>query len=350
MSSATRQITLGVIACGRIAQTAHLPAIQKAANVRLVAVSDPSVRLSTMVGAQYGVASFTNSDELMAMDLDAVLIAAPDRLHLPLGLRAIELGKHVLMEKPLASTTAEAQQLVDSAAARGVRLQTGTMKRHDPGVEYARANVARIGPILSMNMWYRVMKGSRAAILHTLFPPVIDDENVRAVENEFKADAARYRLATHGAHVFDMLRYLAGDVDWISARSASLGGDFSWHGTAGLASSGGLASFEMTAGVHSEWSEGVDIYGELGHLRVRSPYVFSKLGSWVELYVEADRVAQVPHFGDTNPYKRQVESFARSILDDVETNPSPADGVEAVRLIDAAAASCADDGRKVVLR
>lgn len=350
MNTATPHITLGVIGCGRIAQTAHLPAILKATNVRLAAVCDPSVRISTMVGAQYAAASFTDSEELLALDLDAVLIAAPDRLHLPLGLRAIEMGKHVLMEKPLASTSAEAQQLVDAAAARGLRLQTGTMKRHDPGLEYAKANIARIGPILSLNTWYRVMKGSRAAILHTLFPPVIDDENLRAVENKFKEDAGRYRLATHGAHVFDGLRYFTGDLDWISARSASVAGDFSWHGTAGIASSGGLASFEITASVHSEWSEGVDIYGEFGHVRVRSPYVFSKLGSWVELYVEAERVAQVPHFGDTNPYKRQVESFARAILDDVETNPSPEDGVEAVRLIEAAADSCANDGRKVVLR
>lgn len=350
MTKAARQITLGVIACGRIAQTAHLPAIQKVANVRLVAVSDPSVRLSTMVGDQYGVASFTKSDDLLALDLDAVLIAAPDRLHLPLGLRAIEMGKHVLMEKPLASTSVEAQLLVDGAAARGLKLQTGTMKRHDPGVEYARTNLSQIGPILSMSTWYRVMKGSRAEILDTLFPPVITDENVVAVEREFKADAARYRLATHGAHVFDTLRYLAGDLDWISARSAARAGDISWHGTAGIASSGGLASFEITASVHSEWSEGVDIYGELGHIRVRSPYVFSKMGSAVELYVEADRVARVPHFGDTNPYKRQIESFARAILDDLETNPMPQDGVEAIRLIEAAQASATDDGRKVVLR
>lgn len=350
MTQDERQITLGVVACGRIAQTAHLPAIQKAANVRLVAVSDPSVRLSTMVGDQYCVASYTKTDELLALELDAVLIAAPDRLHLPLGLRAIEMGKHVLMEKPLASTSAEAQQLVDAAAARGLKLQTGTMKRHDPGLEYAKANISRIGPILSMSTWYRVMKGSRAEILHTMFPPVVSDDNVAEVEGRFKADAARYRLATHGAHVFDTIRYFAGDLDWISARSASLAGDISWHGQAGIAGSGGLASFEITASVHSEWSEGVDIYGEFGHIRIRSPYVFSKLGSSVELYVEAERVAQVPHFGDTNPYKRQVESFARAILDGVETNPTPQDGVEAVRLIEAAQASTADDGRKVALR
>jgi predicted dehydrogenase len=343
------QVSLGVIGCGRIAQVAHLPAIAKAANVRLAAVCDTSPRIATMVGAQYGVASFTDTEALLRQDLDAVLIAVPDRLHLPLGLKALAAGRHVLLEKPLATTSAEARRLAEAAATLGLSLQVGTMKRHDPGIEYARANLAQIGPITSMVTWYRVMRGSRAAILDTLFPVVVEDDRVRATEEAFKADAASYRLATHGAHVFDLMRHLGGDLAWVSAHTASRGGDHTWHGTAGLAVGGGLASFEITAGVHGEWAEGVDLYGELGHIRIRSPYVFTKLGSSVELYVEADRVARRPHFGDTNPYKRQVEAFGRAILEGTPTNPSPEDGIAAVRVIEAVAESCSLDGRRVVL-
>jgi predicted dehydrogenase len=345
-----RQIAIGVIGCGRIAQIAHLPAIAKASNVRLVGVSDPSTRLATAVGAQYGVPSFTVTEELLAQDLDAVIVAAPDRFHLQLGLRAIELGKHVLMEKPLATTSAEARQLADAAAARGVKLQTGTMKRHDPGLAYARSNLDRIGRILSLVTWYRVMKASRAEILQTLYPIVVEDEAVKKAEAGVKADAMRYRLATHGAHVLDTMQFFGGEFDWISAHTATRDGDYTWHGTAGIAGSGGLASFEISASVHSEWSEGTDIYGELGHIKVRSPYVFTKAGSYVELYIESERVAQVPHFGDTNPFKRQLEAFGRAVLDDLPTDPSPQEGVTAVRLIEAVADSCANQGRRVSLR
>jgi predicted dehydrogenase len=348
MGSGTDEVTLGIIGCGRIAQAAHLPAIQKARGVRLVAVADPSVQISTAVGAQYRVASFTSAEELLAQELDAVLVAAPDRFHLQVGLAAISAGKHVLMEKPLASTSADARQLADAAAARGVKLQTGTMKRHDPGIEFAKASLERIGPVLGVSTWYRVMKASRPEIVATLFPPVVGDARVAAAEAESKGDAASYRLATHGAHVFDLVRHLGGDLAWVSAHAASRGGDHTWHGTAGLAD-GGLASFEISASVHGEWAEGMDVYGERGSLRIRSPYVFTKLGSTVELYVEADRLATRPHFGDTNPYKRQVEAFARAILDDQPTNPSPADGVEAVRVIEAVARSCAHEGRRVAL-
>lgn len=343
-------LRLGVIGCGRIAQAAHLPAIQKASGIRLAAVSDPSSILAEGVGTRYGAPWFTDSAELLDLPLDAVLIAVPDRFHLSLGMDALAAGKHVLIEKPLAGTSADAARLVEAASHAGLKIQTGSMKRHDPGLEFARASLPRIGRILSMTSWYRVMRATREGIQATLFPDVIVDERVRAVEDTFKTDGGRYRLATHGAHLFDGLRSFAGDFDWLSARTNSVAGDITWHGQAGIAASGGIASFEITVGVHSQWAEGVDVFGELGHIRTRSPYPFTRLGSYAELFVEADGVTTTPHFADTNPYKRQVEAFARAILDDTPTDPSPQDGVEAVRLIEAAAESSAAQGRPVALR
>jgi predicted dehydrogenase len=85
---------------------------------------------------------------------------------------ALKAGKHVLMEKPLAGTVAEAQELADLAAAAGLRLQTGAMKRHDPGLAFAKAHIDRIGPILSFISYYRVMSSLRPATEATLFPGV----------------------------------------------------------------------------------------------------------------------------------------------------------------------------------
>lgn len=343
------RIRLGVIGAGRIAQVAHLPAAVKAKGIELVAVCDASRMLADAVADRYGVVARHDVAALLELDLDAVLIAVPDRLHLPIGLEAIGAGRHVLMEKPLASTSADAERLVGAAAAAGVRLQTGSMKRHDPGLEHARASLPRIGRIVSMQSWYRVMAASRAGIQRTLFPDQVVDAEVRAAEDAQKARSDGYRLLTHGAHLFDGLRYLAGDLAWLRCDMASLGDDRTWHGTAGIARGGGLASFELSVNVHAEWSEGIDIHGELGHIRVRSPYVFAKLGSSVEVYVEQERVSSVPHFDHTDPFTRQLEAFARSILEDLPTEPSPEDGVAAVRLIEAAAASVAEGGRRIDL-
>ena len=84
--------------------------------MQLVAVADPSPALSEGVARQYGVQAYTDSDELLQADIEAVVIATPDRFHYPLGLAALNAGKHVLMEKPLATTAADAEALAALAA------------------------------------------------------------------------------------------------------------------------------------------------------------------------------------------------------------------------------------------
>jgi predicted dehydrogenase len=345
-----RRIGLGVIGAGRIAQASHLPAATKADLIDLVAIADVSPLLAHEVGRAYGIAAYTNPAELLKQhDVDAVIIAVPDRLHLPLGTEAIKAGRHVLAEKPLAETTAECDQLIRLADEGGLKLQVGCMKRHDPGIEYARNAVREIGPILSMQLWYRVMAKLRPGTEATLFPPIVIDPDVRAKETALKADRERYLLWTHGSHVFDGIRCLAGDIERVSARVAHNGDDFTWHGTGRLAIGGGLVSFEISANVHSGWSEGCDIYGEAGSIHVRSHFPFFRRASDVTVYLESTGAAVSPAFSDTNAYERQLESFARSILEDTQTDPDGRDGRAAVALLEAAASSASNQGREVIL-
>lgn len=344
-----RRVRLGVVGAGRIAQVAHLPAIAKAANVELVAVSDPSPALANGVGRKYAIDPYTDTGKLFELDLDAVLIATPDRFHHPLGMAALEAGKHVLMEKPLASTGGQAQELADRASALGLKLQTGSMRRHDPGLEFARSQLPRIGRILSLNAWYRVMAALRPPTEATLFPPLVVDPEVRQAESAHKTDRERYQLATQGAHVFDGLEVFGGPSTWVSARVGHVGNDFTWHGVAGMQQSDGLISFEISTDVRGEWSEGMEIYGERGHISTRTHFPFFRRASDVAVHLEEEGISQVPHFGDTDPFKRQIESFARAVLDDVPTSPTPEEGVRAVRWIEAVAESSRNGGREVRL-
>ena len=199
--SPARPVRIGVIGCGRIAQAAHLQAIPKSPAVHLVAVADPSPALSEGVARQYGVQGYTDSDDLLQADIEAVVIATPDRFHYPLGLAALTAGKHVLMEKPLAATSTDAEALAALAAEKDLRLQTGAMKRHDPGLHFAHEHLSQIGDILSYSSVY-LIPAQRAAIEDTVFPVrMVVDQAVRSTENTFKAqkNRAAYLLATHGA-------------------------------------------------------------------------------------------------------------------------------------------------------
>lgn len=339
-------LRVGLIGAGRIAQAAHLPALEKTAGLRLTLVSDPSQAQAQAVARRYDADWTTDTASLLEAELDAVIVCVPDRLHAPIGLMALEAGLPVLMEKPLAPTVEDCEALAEAAAARGLTLQPAFMKRHDPAIAYARARLDRIGPILSAHLWYRVMAGTRPAVQDTLFPRMFVDPEVASAETTYKADGGAYKLLTHGVHQFDLARALLGDIDWVSAHAATAAGDFTWHGCFGPRA-GGLASFEVTAAVHSAWSEGVDLYGEKGHIRVRSPYAFSKLGSSVEIHLEDNGETIRPTFADSNPFRHQLREFEAAVRGRRPSHPDAADGTAATRLVLAVARSAANHGSRV---
>lgn len=349
MTTDRSSIRLGIIGAGRISQAAHLPAASKADRVKLVAVSDPSPTLAKEVSARYGIDGFTDTDKLLRSDLDAVVIAAPDRFHLALVTAALNLDKHVLVEKPLTPNSVDGQTLADLAERRKRVLQVGSMKRHDPGLEFAKASLPDIGPVLSLHAWYRVMNGLRPPTEATLFPKIVVDPEVRRIETGFKAEREEYLLTTHGPHVFDSIRYLSGEMRSVRAQVAHVGKDYTWHGTARLANSGGLVSFEISAGVNAEWSEGFDIYGEKGYISVRSFFPFFNRPSEVGVFLEETKMTTRPSFGDSNAYERQLEAFAQTIIYGGTPNPTADEGVAAVKMIEAVAQSAASDGDEVPL-
>src|SRR5207245_9259389 len=135
----TRPVHVALIGCGRIAQVAHLPGLEKAYGIELVAVSDPSRTVAEAVARRYGVPTVRTdaSQAFSDQSVDPVIVAAPDRFHFELAREALERGKHVLVEKPMASTSEEAQTLVELVDKTGLKLQVGAMKRHDAGLEWA---------------------------------------------------------------------------------------------------------------------------------------------------------------------------------------------------------------------
>ena len=343
-------VGIGLVGAGRIAQAAHLPALAKADGAELIALCDPSEVLSREVARRYDVPGYRSLDELLENDaVEAVLLAVPDRLHLRLGRQVLEAGRHLLVEKPLAGTVAEAEELEAVAAASRGRLQVGSMMRYDPGIQAAAHAVrTRIGTVFTASLWYRVHARLRAPIEATYATAPVVDDQVRAHEATFKADRPAYLLLTHGAHVFDELRFLLGDPVTISAHQTQASDDVSWHVMAELAE-GGLAHVEISAAVHSEWSEGVAIYGDRGHVKLRTHVPFALRASDVEIFEEATSIATRPALGDSDPYERQLEAFVRAIRDDTPMSPDAADGVAAVRIIAAVAESVAHDGARIEL-
>jgi predicted dehydrogenase len=341
------RVRLAVVGCGRIAQVAHLPAIEKADAVLLVAVCDPSDVVVRAVARRYDVPSaYTEAAEVWSdPNIDAVLIAAPDRFHYPLASAALAAGKHALVEKPLASTSGEAQRLVDLVTQTGLKLQVGAMKRHDAGLQAAQRFIKQsLGDPRSFSAWYRI-GDQRPGIEATLFPRVYADPEVGQHEASFKEDRERYLLATHGAHIFDTIRFLLGDVESIQARHRGFGRDHTWSALVTLVS-GIVGTLTISVDVPGLPAEGIEIFGATGAVRVDTPFPFYRQASNVRAYAESQEV--MPVLSDGDAYERQIEAFATAIRDDLAPTPDVTDGLAAVKLIEATVTSV-ETGHEVKL-
>ncbi len=127
----TERIGLGLIGCGGIARSAHLPAMAALADrVVLRATADPDVGVARQAAAAWGADSGADYRAVLARaDIAAVVIATPEYLHAEQVEAAAAAGKHVLCEKPIAPTLAEADRMIDACARAGVHLLVGHSRR-----------------------------------------------------------------------------------------------------------------------------------------------------------------------------------------------------------------------------
>ncbi len=119
------EIGIGIIGAGRWARQ-HIAAIQKTPGAKLVALAARSPETAAQAGAEFGVPIFTDYQEMLARpEVEAVIVAAPNYLHYPLGKAALEAGKHTLVEKPMALHTHECDDVIAAAQTSGKVLYIG---------------------------------------------------------------------------------------------------------------------------------------------------------------------------------------------------------------------------------
>jgi predicted dehydrogenase len=133
------KLRVAVIGAGRLGGF-HAQKLAAMESVRLVAVVDPVAAQRNCVAAACKTESLADYHALLG-DIDAAVIAAPTRLHHAIGMEVLDRGIHVLMEKPLATSTAEADQLVEAARRRNVVLQVGHVERFNPALAAALPHV-----------------------------------------------------------------------------------------------------------------------------------------------------------------------------------------------------------------
>jgi len=148
---------VGIIGVGAIGTSGHLPGYQSA-GAEVVAVADVAEGRAAKVAEEHGIAaSYVDYGEMLANEsLDVVSVCTPNALHGQMTVDALKAGAHVLCEKPMALTLAEARNMVETAKAEGKGLSIAHTLRHRPENERIREMAASgaLGDIYHVKVSY----------------------------------------------------------------------------------------------------------------------------------------------------------------------------------------------------
>jgi predicted dehydrogenase len=133
------KLRVGVVGVGPMGQ-GHVKHYKTIPGCDLVAVSDMDPARRADAAVKSGATAFANAFDMIGR-VDAISLATPTVTHLDLALRFIDAGVHVLCEKPMASTSREAEEMVAAAKRKGVVLQVGHIERFNPAFKAAKAVV-----------------------------------------------------------------------------------------------------------------------------------------------------------------------------------------------------------------
>ena len=134
-------LNVGVVGCGGIANNKHLPAMKRTGYYNIVAFCDLVEERAEKAKKEFGTEDarvYTDYEELIKEDLDAVYVLTPNSSHAPVAIAAMKAGKHVMCEKPMAKTFAEAQEMVKTAKETGKILTIGYQNRYRSDSQYLK--------------------------------------------------------------------------------------------------------------------------------------------------------------------------------------------------------------------
>ncbi len=199
-------VGVGVFGCGGVS-AAHFAAYAAHSRARLVAAVDVSIELARRAAERYGAARYYGSVEeaLADPEIEMADLCLPHGLHAPVGIQAMEAGKHVFVEKPIANTLAEADAMISAAKANGVLLMVDQTKRY-------QNRHRRIKELLDAGC-----VGTPVLVKSSYLQDIIPAW--RAMPEERKRTYWKHDgvISGIGIHTLDLLRWLVGEISEVYA-------------------------------------------------------------------------------------------------------------------------------------
>lgn len=339
-----RKLNIGIVGAGYIGQIAHLMNYVEVKDCRIVALAELRPILRRKVAERYNIPRTyeTHRELLQDPEVEAVVIVTPRPHTGPVALECLNAGKHVITEKPMASTFEQGKRLVDAAQKRKLHYVVGHMKRYDEGVQLGKRILnelmasQELGPILFARAHCFMGDSFCNADGH-----IVTDEKVNYpndgwpvapdwLPQECARDYAAF-LNTF-SHTTNLIRYLLNStpsVEYVSYGQPA-------GRIAILRFNGFVASLETGSSSNRGWDEITEIYFADGRLTIRNqPALLRNVPAQVELY-KAGQVQEIcsPQCNWSWAFRRQAEAFVKDVLENRASISSGVDALEDLRLIE----------------
>jgi xylose dehydrogenase (NAD/NADP) len=307
-------IRLGLLSTARI-NDEILQGAAPAADVEVVAVGSRDPARAEAYAQEKGIPRAHGSYEELLGDpeVDAIYNSLPNSLHVPWTLRALEAGKHVLVEKPFGRRPAEVERAFDTADAAGLIVMEAFMYRHHPQTKRLRELVAggSIGEVRT---------------IRSTFTFELDDPTDVRLRPELDGGS----LMDLGCYCVSAARLIAGEPESVEGRQLVGKSGVDLHFWATLRFAGGVEA-EFECGFDAAESSRVEVHGSDGSALVREPWSCS------EHAIDLRRNCQTAHVEveDVDRYRLQLENFAAAIRGDAEPLLGRADALGQARSIEA---------------
>jgi predicted dehydrogenase len=316
--STTAKVRWGILGVAQI-NGRLLPAFAKAANAELYAIASRSPDRSRAAAGAAGIPMAHASYEALLDDpmIEAVYIPLPNTLHDEWARKAAERGKHVLCEKPLCPSAAEAERLVRFCREQGVRLMDGFMWPHHPRTARLREFLHRGG----------IGEVRRVAGAFTYPMRPFDAGNIR-----LRPELAGGSLLDVGCYPVFGIRWAFGaePVRAYATARYEHGVDVEMSGLLGF-TDGRTAAFDC--GFTLPLRQWLEITGTAGVLRVPEMWLPGQRATF--LVEREGRAAEEVIVEGEDQIRHMLEDFGRAVLEDEPVRPSPDEAVRTLRVLDA---------------
>lgn len=327
------KLKVAVIGCGSIARHRHLIEYAAHPEVEITAVCDIVAERAKEVAKTYNTKAYTSYEELLATEeIDAVSVCTPNYLHSPISIAALNAGCHVLCEKPMATSSEEAEQMIEAAESNNKKLMIAHNQRFVPSHVKARQLIesGEIGKIYSFRTTFGHggPEGWSADGKDSWF---------------FKKDQAFIgAMGDLGVHKADLLRFLLGEefaeVASFVETSAKDNTDVDDNAVFILKSESGVigtlaASWAYNAGEDNS----TIIFGEKAILRLEDDPDYSLVAQYTNGEVvryQLGKIQSNDEGGQKNTHV--IENFVQSITEDTTPPVSGEEGKKSLEIILAA--------------